>query len=268
MSLICKKKEEMQSISSPPSPLITSPSSPSLTCYSSGNSTLAEIAARVARELSLHDELGAYPDDGAEDFFLHKSETEIPRVDEEEDAGDGEFEFPFVSGGPKSSSLVSADEIFHNGQIRPMYEYSSLINLGHIIPRAAGEEHEKQRWGCPRRAPLKLLMTEDYPTIAGEPTEAGFSCSSSESDELEVVPAETYCVWIPPEARGKHCRKSSSTTGSGSRRWKLKHLLLNRSNSDGRVAVPLTKASGVNPGADGFTEGRVLTEGEGRRRAR
>ncbi|KAK4744361.1 hypothetical protein SAY87_010673 [Trapa incisa] len=245
MSLICKKKEEKQSISSPPSPLITSPSSPSLTCYSSGNSTLAEIAARVARELSLHDELGAYPDDGAEDFFLHKSETELPRVDEEEDAGDGEFEFPLVSGGPKSSSLVSADEIFHNGQIRPMYEYSSLINLGRIIPRAAGEEHEKQRWGCPRRAPLKLLMTEDYPTIAGEPTEAGFSCSSSES------------------ARGKHWRKSSSTTGSGSRRWKLKHLLLNRSNSDGRVAVPLTKASGVNPGADGFTEGRVLTEGEG-----
>ncbi|KAK4753015.1 hypothetical protein SAY87_021813 [Trapa incisa] len=247
----------MHSISTSPSPLMTSLSSPSLCCYSSGNSSLAEIAARVVRELSLHDELGPYPDDDAEDFFLHKSETGLPRLDEEDDTGDGEFEFPFVSGGTESSPPVSADEIFHNGQIRPMYEYSSLVNLGRIIPMY---EHEQQRPWRPRRAPLKLLMTEDDPTREREQAEAGFSCSSSESDELEGVRPETYCIWVPQEAREKHCRKSSST-GSGSRRWKLKNLLLNRSNSDGRAAVPLTKPGGP-------AKGGVSTEGAGMRWAR
>lgn len=265
----------MQSIPSQSS-LMISPS-PSLTCYSSGNNTLADIAARVVRELTLQDELEPYLDE-AEEFLLNKPEAELPQLDEGEgegeggdyhdDVGDGEFEFPFVCGGPESSP-VSADEIFHNGQIRPLYEYSWLTSLGSIPPHDSDiglEEHEKQR--RTHRLPLKLLMTEDDPR-AGEPTEGGFSCSSSESDELEGVPPETYCAWVPRDARGKQCKKSSSS-GSGSRRWKLRHLLLNRSNSDGRTdgisAMPLAKVGGVNAGAVGCTKARGLTGGSDRRR--
>ncbi|KAG6412204.1 hypothetical protein SASPL_124874 [Salvia splendens] len=61
------------------------------------------------------------------------------------------------------------------------------------------------------------------------------SCSSSDADELDGVPADSYCVWRPPnkaEAEAQ-CKKSSST-GSNSKRWKFKVKdLLNRSRSEG-----------------------------------
>ncbi|OWM65447.1 uncharacterized protein LOC116215593 [Punica granatum] len=270
----------MQSLSSSsPSTLLLSPS-PSLTCYSSGNNTLADIAARVVHELSLQDHglEGDLAD--PEELFFHEPQPELPllqlqhqqeeeeeeEVDDDEEVyhdGDEEFEFSFVCGVPESSP-VSADEIFHNGQIRPMYEYSLPATLSRP-PLAHRRRQEAVNQGRPRRPALRFLMGEDDPRV-GEPPEPGFSCSSSESDELEGVDPGTYCVWAPREASpGRdRCRKSSST-GSGSRRWKLKHLLLNRSNSDGRtdalaVPPPTTK------GADGDC-GKVggVTEGQGRR---
>ncbi|KAI3813150.1 hypothetical protein L1987_17867 [Smallanthus sonchifolius] len=58
------------------------------------------------------------------------------------------------------------------------------------------------------------------------------SCSSSEADELESVP---YCVWRPTK-----CKKSSST-GSGSKRWRFRYLL-RRSNSEPKKAdIPKQK---------------------------
>lgn len=62
------------------------------------------------------------------------------------------------------------------------------------------------------------------------------SCSSSEADELEQIPAGTYCVWRPKLAESpglpSRCKKSKST-GSSSRRWRLRDLM-RRSNSDGK----------------------------------
>ncbi|EOY02405.1 hypothetical protein QUC31_018187 [Theobroma cacao] len=63
------------------------------------------------------------------------------------------------------------------------------------------------------------------------------SSSSSEADELEGVPTGTYCVWTPKqsaESSPNRCKKSRST-GSCSKRWRLKDLL-KRSNSDGKVS--------------------------------
>ncbi|KAL0440912.1 UNVERIFIED_CONTAM: hypothetical protein Sradi_0030100 [Sesamum radiatum] len=58
------------------------------------------------------------------------------------------------------------------------------------------------------------------------------SSSSSEADDLEGVPADTYCVWRPNEAAAEGRCKKSSSTGSHSKRWKFKDLL-HRSHSDG-----------------------------------
>ncbi|KAK8619094.1 hypothetical protein V6N13_133061 [Hibiscus sabdariffa] len=66
------------------------------------------------------------------------------------------------------------------------------------------------------------------------------SSSSSEADELEGLPAETYCVWKPkqsPVSSPNRCTKSKSTGSSSSRRWRLIKDLLKRSNSDSKFSA-------------------------------
>ncbi|XVF14099.1 hypothetical protein REPUB_Repub09cG0028000 [Reevesia pubescens] len=65
------------------------------------------------------------------------------------------------------------------------------------------------------------------------------SSSSSEADELEGLPTESYCVWKPkqsPESSPNRCKKSKSTGSSSSKRWRLIKDLLKRSNSDSKVS--------------------------------
>ncbi|KAK4781375.1 hypothetical protein SAY86_015477 [Trapa natans] len=244
----------MQGVSLSYSNTLLSPS-PSLSCRTSGSVNLAEIAARVAREFSLQED-GAHDGD---DFFSHCSQTELPRLDgdgataaapEEYDGGDGDFEFTFACGVPGSSPPVSADEIFHNGQIKPVYEYTSLS-------KSRREDYRNQR---PHRPPLKLLMSEDD-RREGDPPAHGLSCSSlSESEEREGAAPGTYCAWVPREdTSNMQCTKRSSSR-TGSWRWKLKHLLLpNRCNSDGRTdmlsAIPAAAAKS-GPTAENHRGGR------------
>ncbi|CAJ1781214.1 unnamed protein product [Sphenostylis stenocarpa] len=63
--------------------------------------------------------------------------------------------------------------------------------------------------------------------------------SSSEADELEGIPAGTYCVWTPNSP--SKCKKSNST-GSSSKKWKLLDLL-RRSNSEGKESFLFLTAS-------------------------
>ncbi|XVF16403.1 hypothetical protein REPUB_Repub10bG0028300 [Reevesia pubescens] len=63
--------------------------------------------------------------------------------------------------------------------------------------------------------------------------------SSSEADELEGMPAETYCVWKPKqsaESSPNRCKKSKLTGSSSSKRWRLIKVLLKRSKSDSKVS--------------------------------
>ncbi|TYJ28271.1 hypothetical protein E1A91_A07G248000v1 [Gossypium mustelinum] len=66
------------------------------------------------------------------------------------------------------------------------------------------------------------------------------SSSSSEADELEGLPADTYCVWKPkqsPESSPNSCKKSTSAgSSSSSKRWRFIKDLLKRSNSAGNVS--------------------------------
>jgi len=80
------------------------------------------------------------------------------------------------------------------------------------------------------------LRRSEHDPLPAPPSES----SSSEADDLEGVPAETFCVWTPNSPR--KCKKSNST-GSCSKKWKLLDLL-RRSNSEGKESfLFLTAAS-------------------------
>lgn len=227
------------------SPVLSlSPSSPSFNAYSSGR--LAEIAARVVEEL--RHESGNSQDDIYETWPQHQQNQHhhqlqqevIEEEEEEEDinGNDGEFEFAFVCREPETST-ITADEIFYNGQIRPIYPLfnTNLLNDNDQPPDrrknvdyTTSFDSSKPR---PRRLPLRKLMSEERETTT--------SCSSSEADELDGVNPGTYCVWKPKggssrinieqESPGRSCKKSNST--GSSKRWKLRDILY-RSHSDGK----------------------------------
>ncbi|KHN30906.1 hypothetical protein glysoja_017443 [Glycine soja] len=75
-----------------------------------------------------------------------------------------------------------------------------------------------------RRLPLRKLMFEEGETA---------SWSTDESVDLEGVAEGAYCVWTPNSVGSE--RKKSNSTGSTSKRWKLRvRDLLLRSHSDGK----------------------------------
>ncbi|KAF7129601.1 hypothetical protein RHSIM_Rhsim10G0021000 [Rhododendron simsii] len=136
-----------------------------------------------------------------------------------------DFEFAFEK----------AEEISHDAcefrQIFPVFNRDILFGDNHDHPKDDGKRDLSTIL-----LPLKKLFDEDPSS----------SCSSSEVDELERVPEGTYCVWRPKSVKlaspsldaiddaEARCKKSNST-GSASKRWKLRDLLLlRRSNSDGK----------------------------------
>lgn len=214
--------------------------SPSFNSYS--NSKIAEIAARVVEEFEFgseefYDEFYFEREDDSE---CVETETENSLVPEEDSNGDEEeeFEFAFVNGETEFSSPISADEIFHNGRIRPVYPvFNREMFLDRVEFQQKHEKEEKRVQNSASekaptiRLPLRKLFIEERETTMTMTTTS--SCSSSEADDLDGVPSESYCVWRPKEtaAAEGQCKKSSSA-GSNSKRWKFKDLL-HRSHSDG-----------------------------------
>ncbi|OMO67667.1 hypothetical protein COLO4_30037 [Corchorus olitorius] len=221
------------------SPILSlSPSSPSFNTCSSGR--LAEIAARVVEEF--RQESGSCHEDDIYDTWSDQNQQyhqpEVIHEEEEEEEEDDDFEFAFVCKEPEISPIISADEIFYNGQIRPIYPLfnTKLLEEDNIQTKPADckkAEFTSSSFGSKpksHRLPLRKLMSEDR--------ESSSSSSSSEADELDGLTPGSYCVWKP---KGKssgndqdspgRCKKSNST--GSSKRWKLKDLLY-RSNSDGK----------------------------------
>lgn len=129
-------------------------------------------------------------------------------------AGDDDFEFALV----RQDKEVSASELLYGGPVFPLFN-RDLIENGCEQPLESNN-----------LVPLSKLFAEE-----AEEREFPPSCSSSEADELENIPAGTYCVWRPRMAEPpmpSQCKKSKST-GSASKRWKLRDLL-RRSKSDGK----------------------------------
>ncbi|KAL5076382.1 hypothetical protein RYX36_015366 [Vicia faba] len=216
--------------------------SPSFSSYSS--ETLAEIAARVIDELRWDPHSG--PDDDALYQPWENDNTFAATPNEDEDDG-SEFEFAVVSTDSTNFPVVSADDIFYNGQIKPLYYPIFDQNLLNEEDDAVSSVTIPNETTTRRRLPLRTLMFEDNETTA--------SCSSSTDDsvDLESAPEGSYCLWNPNSVGIE--RKKSSSAGSGSKRWKLRNLLL-RSHSDGKdkqpvmFQVPKTTASKGSPAVE------------------
>ncbi|KAJ4712331.1 DUF1645 domain-containing protein [Melia azedarach] len=218
------------------SPLLSlSPNSPSFNSYSSAN--LAEIAARVVEEFrndsDFDSDIFHWEQDTQTNLFSspqqqHKEEKSNNNEggDDEEEEEDEEEEFEFAVLCRKPDSPISADEIFFNGQIKPIYPLFNrdlLLNEPQYQTNITAENCKPK----PRRLPLGKLMSEERETWT-----ASASCSSSEADDLDNLQPGTYCVWTPKASESPGRCKKSNSTGS-SKRWKFRDLLY-RSNSDGK----------------------------------
>ncbi|XP_058087942.1 uncharacterized protein LOC131234948 [Magnolia sinica] len=208
--------------------------SPSLSSYSSNR--FAEIASKIT-ETSPSEARNPSADDDAdaESHFDQFATDPPPESSEATNDTDDDFEFAFVCRDPNASP-ISADEIFSNGQIRPIFP---IFNRNLLFSESNSDKPENE--GRSIRLPLRKLLIEDrdFP-----------SSSSSEADELEGVPNGTYCVWRPrangaAAASSPDLGKKSNSTGT-SKRWRFRDLL-HRSNSDGKdtfvfLAAPPKKA--------------------------
>ncbi|CAH2043791.1 unnamed protein product [Thlaspi arvense] len=159
---------------------------------------------------------------------------------------DDDFEFAFDCPSRRCSHpIATADEIFCNGQIRPLNPYGGRTERAPVDGKGGAESQpttSPAKSALPRRhrPALSKLMSEDR-----DPT----SNSSSEAEEdLTGVPPETYCVWTPKQSnsggvskdddlRGLSSSPSQSKIKSNSagfsKRWKLRNLLYARSSSEG-----------------------------------
>ncbi|GER41341.1 hypothetical protein STAS_18055 [Striga asiatica] len=146
-------------------------------------------------------------------YSSHRLAETANRVAEEKSssAADEDFEFVLIHDG---------EELLVDGQIQQVFPVFNrdLLQDGGDSPEFRAD------------IPLSRLFIEEDRERDRPP-----SCSSSEADELENVPAGSYCVWRPRTAEApipSQCRKSKST-GSASMRWKLRDLL-RRCKSDGK----------------------------------
>ncbi|KAJ8622990.1 hypothetical protein MRB53_031519 [Persea americana] len=166
-----------------------------------------------------------------------------PPSDPLDDSDDSDFTFACRDA---SGSPISADEIFSNGQIRtvyPVFNRDVLLYSDSSAAAAADNQQEKCAGEQSRRLPLRQLMIEDR-----DP----FSSSSSESDELDGILPETYCVWKPrPSAAAT---PKSNSTGS-SKRWRFRDLL-RRSSSDGKETFVFLEKDGKSHSRDGNVAGK------------
>ncbi|KAG6410219.1 hypothetical protein SASPL_128272 [Salvia splendens] len=147
--------------------------------------------------------------------FNSYSSDRLPEIAIRVARADDDFEFALL----REDKEVSAAEFLFDGPVFPVFN-RDLIECGGI------EQPESNNL-----IPLRKLFAEEDNEDRYSPP----SCSSSEADELENVPAGTYCVWRPraaPPPLPSQCEKSKST-GSASRRWKIRDLL-RRSKSDGK----------------------------------
>ncbi|XP_020599165.1 uncharacterized protein LOC110038618 [Phalaenopsis equestris] len=131
----------------------------------------------------------------------------------EEDATNDDFEFSLMISDAETHPPITADEIFSDGHIRPIYP---------AIAKTPCAFKEK-----PRRPQLiQLLMEESNWSIS--------EASSSFVDELEGVTPGTYCLWPQDRSQGSF-HKCCSTQSLF--RWWIRDPGFRRSNSDGRKIV-------------------------------
>lgn len=173
----------------------------------------AEISEEFQRKTTLN---------GSDDGNDVTGESTTPADEESDDYDDDEedeedFSFSFACAGNGDESPISADDLFQNGQIKPVYQF-----FDQNISKA----------DLPRRPPVKKVFVEAE----------GVSTAPVRAAEGGEEAAEMYCAWAGKavEASPERCKKSNSTGFSKLFRFRD---LLNRSNSDGRDAFVFLNGS-------------------------
>ncbi|ESQ46961.1 hypothetical protein EUTSA_v10027885mg [Eutrema salsugineum] len=108
--------------------------------------------------------------------------------------------------------------------------------------KSDGDKNEPSRAAAAVTTQLGDLLLRDREDPA--PT---LVYSSSESDEEDGITSESYCPWTPEKSRIGGWRKSKSTgsSSSSSRRWRIKDLL-KRSYSEGKQSLNFLNSNSKN----------------------
>ncbi|KAL7613690.1 hypothetical protein Lser_V15G07756 [Lactuca serriola] len=141
------------------------------------------------------------------------------------DVGEEDFEFSIVLG---DEEISVHDIAFEAPTVFPLFN-RDLLNQEEVDSEAVNGSVD----ACSDSL-AKLFMND-------REREESASSSSSEADESEGETPGVFCVWRPKMDIGSSplskCKKSSST-GSGSKRWRIRDLL-RRSNSEGKEPMVL-----------------------------
>lgn len=167
---------------------------------------IAKLTEDFTEQLSMKQQI--IEEDGYED-------DEEEEVEDDDDNENEEEEFSFACG--IDAPPIAADEVFYNGQIRPLFP---LFNQNLLL---SDEDLEALKEQLPIRPPVKkiFIQTEDNSIPATSSEEiAGPFCEWSKNKAIEATRDN-------PEV----CKKSNST--GFSKLWRFKDFL-HRSNSDGR----------------------------------
>ncbi|CAD6332764.1 unnamed protein product [Miscanthus lutarioriparius] len=152
----------------------------------------------------------------------------------DDDEGELEFEFPFVSRDSPAGTAAPADELFADGRIRTFYPVfgrgsgcTALPAAPEVQPRVRGQLGQ-------------LFLEETRERNSSTSSTASTSSSSgaaTDDDGLEGVAPESYCVWRPgssASASPSPPPRKSGSTGSMARWRRISGLVVGRSHSDGR----------------------------------
>ncbi|XP_030521466.2 uncharacterized protein LOC115734708 [Rhodamnia argentea] len=161
-------------------------------------SKIAEIASRAMEAMVMDNALDREP-------ARELPEQEELAVERDEEGEARDFEFTFVGGGSELPALVAADEIFHNGRIRPLCPvvHEALLSNAWIGNQDEDGLNMRDSRKRPSRMPLKKLMSEER-----------YSCSSSEADELDGIAPEMYCAWTPKSPGASRARSKSKSNST------------------------------------------------------
>ncbi|XP_020598315.1 uncharacterized protein LOC110037916 [Phalaenopsis equestris] len=162
--------------------------------------------------------------------------AQLEMVSEEED----DFEFAFsIDSDPGSLPDTTADEIFYNGKILPVYP---VFNRDLVGGTGNPKEEDDLAEGVAR-----LMMEYEKRDMRSGSHE---SSSSSEAKDLERLSRSAPSNFVPPSP--DRWRKSGSTGSSASssvsRKWKLRDLVVGRSRSDGKERFVFSGRGGSGGG--------------------
>ncbi|XP_048441079.1 uncharacterized protein LOC125477708 [Pyrus x bretschneideri] len=199
----------------------------------------AQLSANFSSQLQVTGSGGDFEFEDAEKAEMEYREAQsVDHGGECESENEDDFSFAPTNA---DGSPISADDIFQNGQIRPVFP---IFNRDLLFAEANDGDASRARAASSAtsssslRPPLKKLFFEERDT---QPS------SASELDELEGVQEGTFCEWSrKPVEAAPELRNKSNSTGS-SKLWRVRDLKL-RSNSDGKDAfVFLNPKSAASP---------------------